>query len=264
MPKKDNLPAVIEDQALQHFEIEYATKIKGKDFDESHSRLLKVIFLRRAKETLKPAGRWTDFCEKNKIDLKNADYEINKLGDFNDETLLKIRSYIGDETNKIKYLGLANSEKLGVTCIFTDEGVSYNGKLIPYTRRADIQAIIDGVINGVKEQLKAAQKETAALRKEHKSQVDANAILSQYVKKFERLYPDKVAHWCEENREVQLELWQRFLAEFREFALNDRAKNNDEAHDALCAFYQHIINDLAVLDQHYGLVTGGLSFTRQK
>ncbi|NOZ86877.1 MAG: hypothetical protein GXP49_11515 [Deltaproteobacteria bacterium] len=140
------------------FAIEYAAKIKVKDSDEAMARLLRVMMLRKVKEELKRQGKWTEFCRKNDIDIKKADYEIGKLGEFRDETLLKFGSAFGCEINKIKYLTSGeHSEKLGVEVVPEERCVIVNNQKIPL-EPDEIKAIIEAK----EERLKKIQEEKEA------------------------------------------------------------------------------------------------------
>jgi hypothetical protein len=81
-----------------------AAKITGTAVQENFARLTRVMLLRKTKEQIKPLGKWTKWCEENGLVVKHCDDEIDKLGDFGDEVLLKIRDYYGYHLNKIKYL----------------------------------------------------------------------------------------------------------------------------------------------------------------
>jgi len=146
------------------FRVEFATKIKAKDSEESMARFQRVLFLRQAKEALKKEGMWTRFCQENGIDIKNAEYEIGKLWEFKDDLLLKFGSFVGYDLNKIKYLGDANSEKLGVVIDISQSTVVYNGEEIPFTPE-EIQAVLERQDEIYKAQI---EEKDAALRTKNK------------------------------------------------------------------------------------------------
>jgi hypothetical protein len=118
----------------------YGTKIKGERMREHFSRLLRVMFLRDAKEKLKQDGLWTQFCQEEGLDIRNADYEISKLGDFKDELLLSFGAHCGYEINNIKYLTNGDSQKLGVE---VQNGEVYcNGQQVNLSPE-EVQFVID-------------------------------------------------------------------------------------------------------------------------
>jgi hypothetical protein len=136
----------------------FSTKIDSQKMHEDFSRLLRVMFLRQVKEELKEIGAWTRYCEETGTDIKNADYEISKLGDFKDELLLNFARFCKYEINKIRYLTSGNSEKLGVT---VENGrVLCGGKEVPLDPD-EIQFILDKQ----EEKARQLQDELAAQKK---------------------------------------------------------------------------------------------------
>ncbi len=143
------------------------TKVKGAAMRESLERLLRVMFLRQTKERLKPSGLWSRWCEETGVDLKNADREIDKLGDFRDELLLNFGSHVGYEINKIKYLTSGDmggdSRNSGVV---VEKGQVYlNGDLISLTPE-DVQLVVEKLQENTRRIEEKAAEEKAALEKE--------------------------------------------------------------------------------------------------
>ncbi len=143
------------------------TKVKGAAMRESLERLLRVMFLRETKARLKPSGLWSRWCEETGVDLKNADREIDKLGDFRDELLLSFGSHVGYEINKIKYLTSGDmggdSRISGVT---VESGQVYlNGEQVSLTPD-DVQLVIERLQENAKRIEEKAVEEKAALEKE--------------------------------------------------------------------------------------------------
>jgi hypothetical protein len=137
--------------------------------------------LRRLKEILKPDKKWAPFCEKYEIDIKKADYEIEKLGDIKDDALLKFGLAFGYEINKIKYLKNADSQKLGVE---VKEGVLYfEGEEVPV---AEAPALLEDL----KDKLKREKKEREAERKTHERRMEDERKhiqkLEKEISKFEK------------------------------------------------------------------------------
>ncbi len=120
-----------EQHKYEVYAVEMAAKVQGAAMRESMERLLKAMFLRQTKEQLKADGKWSKWCADHDIDVKHADYEIEKLPDWKDEVLLKFGAHTRYDINKIKYLTNGNSEKLGVT---VENGqVMVKGEPIPLT-----------------------------------------------------------------------------------------------------------------------------------
>lgn len=138
---------------LERANIEVITKIRMKDADAAQAKFLQVMFLRETKERLKKDGTWTDFCRKSGIDLKNADYEISKLGELKDEFLLKFGAVIGFEINKIKYIAGGDSERLGVEVKGKD--LYYQGEKVPLSEAPSI-------ISAIHDELRKERDEAAA------------------------------------------------------------------------------------------------------
>jgi len=151
-------------QEYQVFKAAADAKIKGAAMRENFERLLRVMFLRDTKEQLKQNGQWSKYCEETGIDIKNADYEIDKLGEFKDELLLKFGEHCGYQINKIKYLTSGNSEKLGVT---VENGeIFVKGERVPLTPD-DVQSVVEALQNDLAKQEEKAEKEKADIEKEH-------------------------------------------------------------------------------------------------
>ena len=143
--------------------VEADTKIKGQAMQESFSRLMRTMFLRQTKERLKEAGLWSRYCQDTGIDIKKADYEIDKLGEFRDETLLNFSAFCGYDINKIKYLTSGNSEKLGVTV--QNGEIFVKGERVPLTPE-DVQFVINTLQDDLRKQEEKAIKEKTDLEKE--------------------------------------------------------------------------------------------------
>ena len=166
----------VKDYEFQVFKASSQAKIESQTMQERLSRLMRVMFLRETKEQLKPSGMWSRYCSETRIDLKNADYEIEKLGDFKDELLLSFSSFCGYDINKIKYLTSGNSEKLGVT---VENGqIFVKGELVPLTPD-DVQI----VVTSLQEENQALEEKAA---KEKADQEKAHAETSKALKKAER------------------------------------------------------------------------------
>lgn len=144
--------------------VEADTKIKGQAMQENLSRLMRTMFLRQTKERLKEDGLWSRFCLDAGIDIKKADYEIDKLGDFRDEALLTFSGYCGYDINKIRYLTSGNSEKLGVTV--QNGEIFIKGERVPFTPE-DVQLVIGTLQDELRKQEETSTQEKADLDKEH-------------------------------------------------------------------------------------------------
>lgn len=144
--------------------VEADTKIKGQAMQENLSRLMRTMFLRQTKERLKESGLWSRFCLDAGIDVKKADYEIDKLGDFRDEALLTFSGYCGYDINKIKYLTSGNSEKLGVTV--QNGEIFVKGEKVPFTPE-DVQLVIGSLQDELRKQEETSAQEKADLDREH-------------------------------------------------------------------------------------------------
>lgn len=139
-----------------------SSMIKLKDADEAQSRFMRVMFLRNAKETLKKEGRWTSFCRENNIDIKQADYEISKVGDFRDEVLLKFGVATGFELNKIRYLTYDDSQKLGVAV--KGDKLFFNDEEIPFVPE-EVQAVLEKIKSDHKKQIEKYQNDVLAQKR---------------------------------------------------------------------------------------------------
>ena len=129
------------------FETQAAAIIKVKDADEALSRLIKVMWLRKTKEALKQESKWTAFCQKHEINIKNADREIAKIGDLKDEALPKFGSAFGYEINRIKYIASPDSRISGVEV--KGEALFYEGEEVPL---AEAPALIEELKDKLKKE----------------------------------------------------------------------------------------------------------------
>lgn len=172
------------------FQIEFSTKIKASDSEESMARFLRVLFLRQAKDALKAQGKWTQFCQENGIDMRNADYEIGKLLEFRDELLLKFGSFVGYDLNKIKYLGGDDSQNLGVVINISQGTVTHKGQEIPFTPD-EIQAIFERIGEATEAQLKEKDKQiedkAAELRAKDRVLEDTHKVLEKAHRRLDKL-----------------------------------------------------------------------------
>ncbi len=144
--------------------VEADTKIKGQAMQENLSRLMRTMFLRQTKERLKEGGLWSRFCLDAGIDIKKADYEIDKLGDFRDEALLTFSGYCGYDINKIRYLTSGNSEKLGVTV--QNGEIFVKGEKVPFTPE-DVQLVIGSLQDELRKQEEKATHDKEWSEAEH-------------------------------------------------------------------------------------------------
>jgi hypothetical protein len=168
------------------FKAQAATMIKVKGADESLSRLLKVMALRRTKEAMKQDGNWTAFCDENGIDIKKADYEISKLGEIKDKALLSFGSAFGYEINKIKYIAGVDSEKLGVEV--RGETIIYDGEEIPL---AEAPALIEDLRDKFKKEKEERAAETKTYERRMADEKKHISKLEREIKKYERHAHDK-------------------------------------------------------------------------
>jgi hypothetical protein len=159
----------------------FGTKIKSERMREDFSRLLRTMFLRDTKEKLKEDGLWTRFCQDEGIDIKNADREIDKLGDFKDELLLSFAPYVGYEINKIKYLTSGDSRKSGITA--QNGEVFCNGQKVELTPE-DVQFVIDKLQDDLRLQKEDAEAQKKAFDRvqgeTHKSLTKLEKELKSY------------------------------------------------------------------------------------
>ncbi len=157
--KYQNIVAELKEKHnFETIKAEFGAKINSQKMQEDFSRLLRVMFLRQVKEKLKEIGAWTRYCNETGIDIKNADYEISKLGEIKDELLLSFGRLCGYGINKIRYLSSGDSEKLGVTV--KNGKVFYCGEEVPL-EPDEVQFIIDKQ----EEKAKQLQDELAAQKK---------------------------------------------------------------------------------------------------
>ncbi len=153
-----------------------ASKVRGAAMRENMEKLLRVMFLRETKEKLKESGQWSQWCLDTGTDIKNADYEIGKLGDFRDDLLLKFSEFCGYDINKIRYLTNGNSEKLGVT--IENGQLMIKGQVVPCTPE-DVQY----VVNSLQEEARRAEEKAA---KEKETADKAAATTEKELKKAQK------------------------------------------------------------------------------
>jgi len=163
--------------------VEADTKIKGQGMQENLSRLMRTMFLRQTKERLKESGLWSRFCQDAGIDIKKADYEIDKLGDFRDEALLTFSEYCGYDINKIKYLTSGNSEKLGVTV--QNGEIFVKGERVPFTPE-DVELVIGTLQDELQKEEEATRKVRALLETENAETKKALKKAEREIKKIRR------------------------------------------------------------------------------
>jgi F0F1-type ATP synthase membrane subunit b/b' len=161
--------------------------IKGAAMRENLERLLRVMFLRETKERLKVSGNWSRYCQETGIDIKNADYEIDKLGSFRDDFLVSFGSHVKYDINKIKYLTTGDtgkcSEKLGVTV--QDGEIFVKGERVPCTPE-DMQAVVETLQQDLVRQEEEAKKEKDGLEKANKETAKALKKAEKELKKIRR------------------------------------------------------------------------------
>lgn len=161
---EQKLSEKVKEYEFQIFKASSGAKISGALMRERMERLLRVMFLRETKEHLKPSGQWSRYCIDMDIDIKNADYEIDKLGDYKDELLLTFSSFCGYDINKIKYLTTGNSEKLGVT--IENGEIFVKGERVPLTPE-DMQVVVNSLQEDLQKQEEKAEKDRADEEKSH-------------------------------------------------------------------------------------------------
>jgi len=157
-------PSVIEGEDFTAFKASFEAKIRGAAMRESSEKLLRVMHLRQVKERLTPLGQWALWCQETGIDVRNADYEIGKLGDWKDDLLTKFVTYVGTDLNKIRYLTNSDYKKLGVTA---DNGqIMVRGEVVPLDAE-EVQFVFDRLQDDLCKQEEEAAKEKVDLEKEH-------------------------------------------------------------------------------------------------
>ena len=160
-----------------------ASKVNGALMRERMERLMRVMFLRETKERLKASGQWSRYCSETGIDIKNADYEIDKLGEFRDDLLLSFSSFCGYDINKIKYLTNGNSEKLGVT---VENGeIFVKGEKVPLTPE-DVEAVVTSLQEDLRKQEEKAVSDKANLEKQAKESAKSLKKAERELKRLKR------------------------------------------------------------------------------
>jgi len=157
-------PSEIEGEDFTAFKASMEAKIRGASMRESSEKLIRVMHLRQVKERLAPLGQWARWCQDTGVDVRNADYEIGKLGDWKDDLLTKFVTYVGTDLNKIRYLTNSDYKKLGVTT--ENNQIMVRGEVVPLDAD-ELQFVFDRLQDDLCKQEEKAATEKAELDKEH-------------------------------------------------------------------------------------------------
>lgn len=177
-------PSVIEGEDFTAFKASFEAKIRGAAMRESSEKLLRVMHLRQVKERLTPLGQWALWCQETGIDVRNADYEIGKLGDWKDDLLTKFVTYVGTDLNKIRYLTNSDYKKLGVTA---DNGqIMVRGEVVPLDAE-EVQFVFDRLQDDLCKQKEKAAKERADIEKE---QIETTKALRKAERELKKIKGD--------------------------------------------------------------------------
>lgn len=155
-------------------------KIGGALMRESMEKLMRVLHYRQVKEILAPMGKWAEWCQLQGIRPHVADYQIQKLGKWKDDMLIKFLTYSKLPFNKIQYL--ANTDREGRLEKFqlTHDGehVFIDGEPIPLDKD-EIQAAIQIVEEQKQEALKKIEETKADGEKTNKALKKAERELAR-------------------------------------------------------------------------------------
>lgn len=193
-------PTEIETEDFTVFKASMEAKIKGAAMRESSEKFIRIMHLRQVKERLAPQGQWARWCQETGIDVRNADYEIGKLGDWADDLLTKFVTYVGTDLNKIKYLTNSDYKKLGITA--ENNQILVKGEPVDLTKE-EVQFVIDSFEDDLRKQEEKAAEEKAQYEKEHAETKKALKKAERELKKIKReaekqnLSPEEVAFFAE-------------------------------------------------------------------
>lgn len=202
--------------------VEADTKIKGQAMQESFSRLMRTMFLRQTKERLKEVGLWSRYCQDTGIDIKKADHEIDKLGEFRDETLLNFSTFCGYDINKIKYLTNGNSQKLGVT--IENGEIFVKGEKVPLTPE-DVQFVINSLQDDLRKQEEKAAEEKADLEK---GQIETKKALKKAERELKKIKGDAEKNGLTPEEEGFMKELESIRADFDKLFVRLNPDNADE------------------------------------
>ncbi|OPY15637.1 MAG: hypothetical protein A4E66_00041 [Syntrophus sp. PtaB.Bin001] len=135
---------------------EMAGKIKATNFQKSQSAFFGLLMLKQVKESKeyrsKAGMTWEQFCEHVGVDRRRIDEQLLDLKPFRTEFLADFANFSGVEISKIKYLGMAVSEK---SAEIAENAITYNGETVPLDaeHKDEIQALLETLEESHKQQV---------------------------------------------------------------------------------------------------------------
>jgi hypothetical protein len=160
--KEEEIAKLQEKLSLSPWIFEMAGKIKTMMFTETQAKFLKILFLKRTKETKDYRDAygmtWEDFCKHIGISWRTADSWLEEFKDLPLEFSAKFADFSGYDLNKIKYLVKAKSANIAD---FTDHSIIFQGEEIPLTpeHKDEIQALFERIEEATEARLQEKDKQ---------------------------------------------------------------------------------------------------------
>jgi len=166
---------------------EMAGKIKGTNFFKTQTEFFNLLMLKQvkdAKEYREKFGMtWEQFCEKVGVKRRTIDLQLEALEPFRQEFLATFANFAGAPVHKIKYLGMAVSEKLAT---IAENAIIYNGETIPLDaeHKDDIQALLENLEENHKKQ---AEETAATIKTKERLLKSKEDVINKMEKEIQRL-----------------------------------------------------------------------------
>lgn len=201
-------------------------KIKATHFFKEQAGFFDLLLLKQVKDSKDYRTRlnmnWEDFCESIGLKRRTVDEQLQDLQPFRLEFLAAFRQFSGVDVSKVKYLGMAISEKAAE---IAENAIIYNGETIPLDaeHKDEIQSLLETLEENHKKEKE--ETETTIRTKERllKAKEDTINKMERELKRLERTV-DKSELTEEEQDAVNLlmQVQKDFLA-----ALSDIKKKID-------------------------------------
>jgi len=195
---------------------EMAGKIKATNFQKSQSAFFGLLMLKQVKESKEYRSKaemtWEQFCEHVGVDRRRIDEQLLDLKPFRTDFLADFANFSGVEISKIKYLGMAVSEKAAE---IAENAIIYNGETIPLDpeHKDEIQALLEKLEESSKQQL---EEKDAAIRAKNRILKSKEDLVNKMEREIKRLEKTVEMEPLSEEEQEAVEILRKIQTDFTE------------------------------------------------
>lgn len=193
---------------------EMAGKIKATNFFKNQTEFFDLLLLKQVKDSKdyrnKLGMTWEDFCEYIGVKRRTIDEHLQDLQPFRLEFLSAFRQFSGVPINKIKYLGMAVSEKVAE---LAENAIIYDGETIPLDpeHKDEIQALIETLEENHK---KESEEKDATIKAKDRLLKSKDDLVNKMEREIRRLEKTVVKEDLSDEEQEAVDLLRQIQLDF--------------------------------------------------